>query len=190
MWHKSRVLVSTNHGSRITDHGSPITTMYFEKIKSKVQSRSQLVETVAHWRSLGERMVFTNGCFDLLHFGHLHYLSQARDLGHRLIIGVNDDASVRRLKGAHRPVKDEQTRAILLAGMECVDAVTIFTEDTPLDLIKTILPDILVKGGDWKPEQIVGSEVLLANGGEVHSLPYIEGNSTTNLESKILGNKN
>lgn len=172
--------------SRVTGHGSRITKMHFEKIQAKVQSRSQLAETVAHWRSMGERIVFTNGCFDLLHYGHLHYLAEARDLGHRLVIGVNADASVSRLKGPHRPIKDEQTRSLLLAAFECVDAVTIFEEETPLELIKTILPDVLVKGGDWKPEQIVGSDVVQANGGEVHSLPFVEGHSTTDLEAKIL----
>lgn len=172
------------HVSRISHH-----KMQFEKIQAKIQSRSQLAETVGHWRTLGEQVVFTNGCFDLLHYGHVHYLAQASDLGSRLIVGVNADASVNRLKGPTRPIKDEQTRSLLLAAMEFVDAVTIFKEDTPLELIKAILPDILVKGGDWRPDQIVGSEVVITNGGEVHSLPYIEGNSTTDLEKKILGRK-
>jgi D-glycero-beta-D-manno-heptose 1-phosphate adenylyltransferase len=159
--------------------------MFFEKIKSKVQTRAEIGQTVAAWKAAGEKIVFTNGCFDLLHLGHVHYLAQARDLGGRLVIGVNADASVRRLKGPHRPIQDEHTRTHLLAALAFVDAVVIFEEDTPLDLIKTILPDVLVKGGDWRPEQIVGSAEVLANGGEVRSLAFLEGFSTTNIETKI-----
>lgn len=132
-------------------------------------------------------IVFTNGCFDLLHYGHLHYLSAARELGDRLIVGLNSAASVSRLKGPHRPINDEATRQHLLAALEVVDAVVVFEEDTPLELIRNIMPDILVKGGDWKPEQIVGSQLVLEAGGQVRSLPYIEGYSTTAIEAKIAG---
>ncbi len=162
--------------------------MTFQKIQAKVQSWVQLAETVGHWREHGDRIVFTNGCFDLMHYGHIHYLAQAKDLGHRLVIGVNSDASVSRLKGPNRPIKNEQTRSLLLAALACVDAVVIFGEDTPLELIQLVVPDVLVKGGDWKPEQIVGSDVVLASGGEVHSLAFIEGFSTTNIEEKIRKN--
>jgi len=159
--------------------------MFFEKIKAKIHGREQLVNSVAHWRKLGDRVVFTNGCFDLLHYGHIHYLATAKDLGERLVIGVNSDQSVSRLKGPKRPVKDGQTRLHILAALACVDAVVLFEEDTPLSLIESILPDVLVKGGDWKPDQIVGADVVLKNGGEVLSLPFVEGYSTTNYETKI-----
>lgn len=159
---------------------------FFEKIQAKVQSLPQLLETVAHWRSQGERMVFTNGCFDLLHFGHIHYLANARDLGHRLIVGVNADASVRRLKGPTRPLQDEQTRQHVLAALACVDAVVCFEDDTPLALIRAISPEVLVKGGDWKPDQIIGADIVVGKGGEVYSLPFVEGFSTTGIEQKIL----
>ena len=161
---------------------------FFSTLASKIHTWEQLPATLARWRAAGEKIVFTNGCFDLLHYGHLHYLADARDLGDRLVIGLNSAASVRRLKGPTRPINDELTRAHLLAALQVVDAVVIFDEDTPLDLIKLVQPDILVKGGDWQPEQIVGSGVVLARGGKVLSLPYIQGYSTTNIEQKILAN--
>lgn len=159
---------------------------FFSTIESKIQTIEQLVATLNDWRLKGEKVVFTNGCFDLLHYGHLHYLAQARDLGDRLVIGLNSAGSVRRLKGPNRPINDELTRTHTLAALAMVDAVVVFEEDTPINLIRHVHPDILVKGGDWKPEQIVGSDVVLANGGKVFSLPYIEGYSTTNIEQKIL----
>ncbi|HRI60029.1 MAG TPA: D-glycero-beta-D-manno-heptose 1-phosphate adenylyltransferase [Saprospiraceae bacterium] len=158
----------------------------FSTITAKIQTWGQLPATLGRWRAAGEIIVFTNGCFDLLHYGHLHYLSEARDLGDRLVIGLNSAASVRRLKGPTRPINDELTRTHLLAALEVVDAVVIFEEDTPLQLIQLVQPDILVKGGDWRPEQIVGSDVVLARGGKVLSLPFIQGYSTTNIEQKIL----
>jgi D-glycero-beta-D-manno-heptose 1-phosphate adenylyltransferase len=164
---------------------STSSTLFFETITSKIQTWQQLRESVAHWRQHGERIVFTNGCFDLLHPGHVHYLAGARDLGHRLVVGVNSDASVQRLKGPGRPIQDERSRQHVLAALACVDAVVLFEEDTPLELISAIVPDVLVKGGDWQPNQIVGADIVLKNGGEVHSLPYIEGFSTTNIEKKI-----
>lgn len=161
--------------------------MFFEKIQSKVQDMRQLMETANHWRTQGERIVFTNGCFDILHFGHVHYLAQAKDLGHRLVIGVNSDTSVQRLKGLSRPIQDEHTRLTILASLACVDAVVLFEEDTPYNLIAALRPDVLVKGGDWQASQIVGADLVLANGGEVRSLPFVEGFSTTKIEGKILG---
>lgn len=145
----------------------------------------QLPATLERWRQAGDRVVFTNGCFDILHYGHLHYLAEARDLGDRLVIGLNSGASVRRLKGPTRPINDELTRTHLLAALQVVDAVVIFDEDTPLELIRLVQPDVLVKGGDWRPEQIVGSDLVLAQGGKVLSLPFIQGYSTTNIEQKI-----
>lgn len=157
----------------------------FSTIESKIKTWEQIREKVAEWRAAGQKIVFTNGCFDILHFGHLHYLAQARDLGDRLVVGMNSGDSVRRLKGPTRPIHDETTRTHLLAALEPVDAVVIFEEDTPLELIKVVQPDILVKGGDWKPEQIIGSDLVLARGGKVQSLPFVAGYSTTNIEKKI-----
>lgn len=134
----------------------------------------------------GQKVVMTNGCFDLLHPGHITYLSEARTLGDLLIIAVNSDASVRRLKGEKRPILDEQTRALMLAALLPVSAVVIFEEDTPARLIGKILPDILVKGGDWPVSAIVGAELVLANGGEVKSLPFREGYSTTDIVGRVL----
>ena len=159
--------------------------MRFEKIHNKIQTWEDIKQTVTDWKSKGYKIIFTNGCFDLLHYGHIHYLAEARDLGDKLIVGMNSAASVRRLKGEHRPINDELTRQHLLAALEPIDALVVFEDDTPLDLIKMIMPDVLVKGGDWKPHQIVGSDVVLASGGEVKSLPYLEGYSTTNIEQKI-----
>lgn len=159
--------------------------MRFEEIKNKIQTWTQITETVSRWKSEGLKIVFTNGCFDLLHYGHIHYLAEARDLGDKLIVGLNSAESVRRLKGVNRPINDELTRQHLLAALEVVDAVVVFEEDTPYELIKIIQPNFLVKGGDWQPYQIVGSDIVLANSGEVRSLPYLEGYSTTNIEQKI-----
>ncbi len=159
---------------------------HFNHIHQKIQTFEEIEHTLAQWRAAGQRIVFTNGCFDLLHYGHLHYLSEARDLADRLVVGLNSAASVRRLKGPHRPINDELTRTHLLAALEVVDAVVIFEDDTPIELIKIVQPEILVKGGDWKPEQIVGSDLVLAKGGQVLSLPFVQGYSTTNIEQKIL----
>ena len=138
------------------------------------------------WRMKGDRIVFTNGCFDILHRGHVEYLQEAATLGDRLIIGVNSDASVRRLgKAPDRPLTDQDSRAKVLAALRFVDAVVIFDQDTPLELITTIGPDVLVKGGDWKAEQIVGGDVVQARGGEVRSLKMVDGFSTTALVEKI-----
>lgn len=156
-------------------------------IQQKIQDWTSIAQTVATWKKEGETIVFTNGCFDLLHYGHIHYLTAARALGHRLIIGLNSADSVRRLKGQHRPINDEATRLFLLASLQYVDAVVVFEEDTPLKLIELIVPDILVKGGDYEVSQIVGAEVVLQNGGEVKSLPFIDGYSTTKIEQKIKG---
>ncbi len=157
----------------------------FDNIHEKIQDWDALHETVKRWKSMGYKIIFTNGCFDLLHYGHLHYLSDAKDLGGKLVVGLNSAASVSRLKGKHRPINDELTRQHLLAALSVVDAVVVFEEDTPFELIKKIMPDVLVKGGDWQPSQIVGSDIVLAASGEVRSLPFVEGYSTTNIEQKI-----
>ncbi|MFM2268245.1 MAG: hypothetical protein RL757_1686 [Bacteroidota bacterium] len=160
-----------------------------EKIKNKVQTWEQIAQTAEKWRMMGAEIVFTNGCFDILHYGHLHYLADARTCGDRLIVGLNSAASVSRLKGEFRPINDELTRIFAIAALEFVDAVVVFEADTPLELIKIIRPDVLVKGGDWQPSQIVGSDFVLEMGGEVKSLPFVEGYSTTNIEQKILNRK-
>ncbi len=132
-----------------------------------------------------KKIVFTNGCFDILHRGHVSYLNEARALGDLLIIGLNSDASVKRLKGESRPINSEQDRKFVMENLKSVDFVEIFTEDTPLELIQEILPKVLVKGGDWKPDQIVGSGVVTENGGSVFSLKFIDGFSTTSTIEKI-----
>ncbi len=156
-----------------------------EKIKSKIFTQEEIKALVKNWKADQQKIVFTNGCFDILHYGHIHYLADARAQGDKLIIGLNSAASVSRLKGTHRPINDDLTRLYQLAVMECVDAVVIFEEDTPLNLIKLIMPDLLVKGGDWQPDLIVGAAEVMANGGEVKSLAFVEGYSTTDIETKI-----
>jgi rfaE bifunctional protein nucleotidyltransferase chain/domain len=158
---------------------------HLEVLQSKIMEPERALKQIAAWRINVDRIVFTNGCFDLLHPGHVKYLAEARDLGHRLVVGLNSDSSVKRLKGADRPVQDENARAFVLAGLSTVDAVIIFDEDTPLNLIKAIQPDVLVKGGDWPEDQIVGADIVKAGGGQVLSLPFSEGYSTSALIEKI-----
>jgi D-beta-D-heptose 7-phosphate kinase/D-beta-D-heptose 1-phosphate adenosyltransferase len=129
--------------------------------------------------------VFTNGCFDLMHLGHVTYLAQAASLGDVLIVALNSDASVSKLKGPHRPIQDEQSRSMIMGSMHVVSNVIIFKEETPMQLIDLIRPDYLVKGGDWQPDQIVGAELVQSYGGKVVSIPFVEGYSTTSIESKI-----
>ena len=141
---------------------------------------------VSAWRLKSDRVVFTNGVFDILHQGHVTYLEEAAALGHRLVVGLNSDASVKRLgKGDDRPLNNEVARARVLAALRCVDAVVIFDTDTPLELIRMLGPDVLVKGGDWAPERIVGAEHVLGLGGTVCSLPLVDGYSTTSLVERI-----
>lgn len=128
-----------------------------------------------------QKVVFTNGCFDLLHVGHVRYLKQARSLGNILVVGLNTDASVRKLKGPTRPIQNEDDRGEILSSLECVDLVTLFDDETPIELIKQVRPDFLVKGGDWKPETIVGFDFVSSYGGQVKSLNFIDGRSTTKI---------
>ena len=153
-----------------------------------VLDRAQL-DTLAAWRSAGERIVFTNGVFDLLHHGHVEYLEDARAHGDRLVVGVNSDASVRRLKGPQRPLIPGHERAELLAALESVDLVAIFEDDTPLELIEEVAPDVLAKGGDWALDRIVGREFVEARGGKVVSVRLREGRSTTTIVERILGGR-
>jgi rfaE bifunctional protein nucleotidyltransferase chain/domain len=134
----------------------------------------------------GKKIVFTNGCFDILHRGHVTYLNQARACGEALVVGINSDASVRQLKGEARPVVAQEDRKFLLENLRCVDAVFVFDSPTPLELIMAVRPHVLVKGGDWKIEQIVGAKEVLSWDGEVRSLTFVQGYSTTNLINKIL----
>ena len=132
-----------------------------------------------------QKVVFTNGCFDILHAGHVQYLEQAKQLGDILIVGLNSDASVKRLKGSSRPINNEQDRAMVLAALEAVDYVIIFSEDTPYELISQLQPDVLVKGGDWTEDKIVGADIVKAKGGAVYSLPFKEGLSSTKIIEAI-----
>jgi D-beta-D-heptose 7-phosphate kinase/D-beta-D-heptose 1-phosphate adenosyltransferase len=141
------------------------------------------------WRAAGERIVFTNGVFDLLHRGHVEYLEEARDLGDRLVVGLNTDASVRRLKGPERPIIPEHERAEVLAALECVDLVVAFDEDTPARLIADVRPDVLAKGGDWALEEIVGREFVETRGGRVERIRVREGWSTTRIIERIAAGK-
>ena len=137
------------------------------------------------WRFRNEKIVFTNGCFDILHRGHIEYLAKAAALGTKLIVGLNTDASVRRLKGDARPVNDEQARALALASLVFVDEVILFDTDTPRELIEFVRPDVLVKGGDYRPNDIAGHDVVEARGGEVVTIPLVEGYSTTSIIERM-----
>lgn len=151
---------------------------------ARVLDRAHLNQVINDYKKQNKKIVFTNGCFDLLHIGHVTYLDQAAALGDVLIVGINSDESVKKLKGPTRPIQSEMDRASILAALKSVDHTVIFTEETPYELIKIIKPDILVKGGDWKPEQIVGSDIVSSYGGEVKSLLFLDGKSTTNIIEK------
>jgi D-beta-D-heptose 7-phosphate kinase/D-beta-D-heptose 1-phosphate adenosyltransferase len=152
----------------------------------KIFDRAELLIERERLRREGKRLVFTNGCFDLLHPGHVRYLAHARSLGDALAVALNSDASVRALKGEGRPVLNQDERAEVLAALEAVDYVTVFDEETPRELIAALLPDLLVKGGDWPIEEIVGREEVEAAGGQVLSLPFVEGSSTTDIIQRIV----
>jgi rfaE bifunctional protein nucleotidyltransferase chain/domain len=157
-----------------------------EFIQNKIcNAPEELLQKISLWNDGGEKIVFTNGVFDLLHRGHVDYLAKARDLGDRLIIGVNTDASVIKLKGPHRPIQDEYSRMLILASFEFVDAVILFGDQTPYELIKMVQPDVLVKGSDYKAEDIVGYDIVTAKGGQVKTIDFIPGFSTSLIEQKI-----
>lgn len=157
----------------------------WNKLQAKVYTTDTLQSQIAEWRKDNQKIVFTNGCFDLLHLGHVDYLAKARDLGDKLIIGLNTDTSVSRIKGPSRPIKDQKSRATILAAMQFVDAVIFFDEETPIGLITWVKPDVLVKGGDYTLEGIVGHEIVLEKGGEVKTIPFVEGYSSSKLIEKI-----
>ena len=155
--------------------------VFTDKIESKLFHLNDLLKRIEFWRRLGDKIVFTNGCFDILHQGHARLLASCSEMGERLVIGLNSDTSVKRLKGEGRPVNDQQSRAVLLAALQFTDAIVIFEEDTPETLIHAIKPDILVKGGDWKPEETAGSSFVKSYGGQVKVVPYLNGFSTTGI---------
>lgn len=152
---------------------------------AKIATLAQLTDSIATWKSEGKKVVFTNGVFDLLHLGHITYLAKAAELGDKLIIGLNTDASVKRLKGESRPVNDQSNRAALLAALFFVDAVILFEEDTPRELITLLMPDVLIKGADYTVENIAGAKEVLANGGEVKTISLVDGYSSTAIINKI-----
>lgn len=166
----------------------------FKAVKNKVLTKEQLLAVIKTWKADHQKIVFTNGVFDLLHRGHIEYLAQTADFGTKLIVAVNADASVKRLgKGDSRPLQDEYSRALIIAAMEFVDAVVVFDADTPLNIISEIQPDVLIKGGDYDAnctdaadkKYIVGSDVVNQNGGTVNVIQFVEGYSTTKIEEKI-----
>jgi D-beta-D-heptose 7-phosphate kinase/D-beta-D-heptose 1-phosphate adenosyltransferase len=155
-------------------------------MKEKIKEKEDLQSILENLRANGKRIVFTNGCFDLLHTGHLRYLEKAKALGDLLVVGVNSDSSVQRLKGPERPILPLAERMEILSGLECVDYIISFDESTPLELISFLKPTLLIKGGDWTEETTVGREVVEGLGGKVVILPFLEGNSTTTIIQTIL----
>jgi len=151
----------------------------------KICDLTKMTGLVSAWKKEGKKVIFTNGVFDLLHIGHITYLAKASELGDKLIIGLNSDNSVKRIKGDDRPINDQNSRAALLAALFFVDGIVLFEEDTPLSLISTLLPDILVKGADYAVENIVGAKEVIANGGEVKTIDFVEGYSSTSIIEKI-----
>lgn len=163
---------------------------HLQTLQNKIMDLPSLIQKVNEWRSEGCKIVFSNGCFDILHRGHIDYLAHAADLGGKLIIGLNTDASVSRIKGPTRPINDEKSRAFVLSSLSFVSAVTFFDEPTPYELIRIIQPDILVKGADYKAEDIVGYDIVTARGGTVETIPLVSGYSTTAIETRIREAKN
>ncbi len=159
-----------------------------EQIKAKIQDRENLGEILRKVRDSGGKVVFTNGCFDIIHRGHVEYLAEAADLGEVFVIGINSDTSVKKLKGENRPAVDQESRAMTLASFEFVDYVVLFDEDTPSELMQVLLPNVWVKGGDYTDlKELPEYKVLMEIGGEVVILPFVEGFSTTDIYNKILG---
>jgi rfaE bifunctional protein nucleotidyltransferase chain/domain len=156
-----------------------------EKAVTKIKSREEAQVQVKAWQAKGDTVVFTNGCFDLLHLGHVDYLEKARELGDRLVIGLNTDDSVSRFKGPERPLQDQDSRARILASLQFVDLVVFFNEDTPFDLISALIPNVLVKGSDYLAENIVGADVVKKAGGVVKTIDFVPGYSTTRIVEKI-----
>ena len=165
---------------------TPVLLKHLEVINSRIHSAQTILRSIGEWRLKGKKIVFTNGCFDILHLGHVDYLSKAADCGDVLIVGVNSDASTKMLnKGSNRPIQDQHSRSAIVASLHFVDAVVVFDEETPYELIKLIQPDVLVKGADYKVEQIAGHDIVLQRGGEVKLVELVKGYSTTSIEARI-----
>ena len=158
---------------------------HLKDINSKIYNLDTLTTQVEQWKKSGNKIVFTNGCFDIIHRGHIEVLASTADLGNKLIIGLNSDQSIQNIKGEGRPIIDEQSRAVLLAALSFVDAIILFSQDTPLKLIGALLPNVLAKGGDYEIENIVGHEIVQQNGGKVKLIPFIDGYSSTSIIKKI-----
>lgn len=156
-----------------------------QTIQNKIVSWEDAQKIISSWKKDSEMIVFTNGCFDIIHKGHVFYLAKARDLGTKLIVGLNTDESVSRLKGAKRPVKELESRALTLAAFSCIDLIVPFGEETPLELISLLIPNILVKGSDYEIKDIVGADVVIANGGKVETIDFVTGFSSTNYFNRI-----
>ena len=154
-------------------------------INRKIYNLDILTTQVEQWKKSGNKIVFTNGCFDIIHKGHIEVLANTADLGNKLIIGLNSDQSIQKIKGEGRPIIDEQSRAILLSALSFVDAIILFSEETPLKLIGALLPDVLAKGGDYEIKNIVGNKIVQQNGGKVKIVPLIDGYSSTSIIKKI-----
>ena len=167
----------TKFGTAVVEIAEVIEELYGET--DKIQTMDTIEQTLSSQRN--KTIVFTNGCFDILHIGHIRYLKEAKAKGDILVLGLNSDASVKRLKGNDRPINNQKDRMDMLAEMEFIDYIVIFEDDTPLDLIKKVKPDILVKGGDYTPENIVGADFVKGRGGRVEVIPFVEGKSTTNI---------
>lgn len=158
---------------------------HYQRIKHKIIQDDELDHLINKWKQNGEKIVFTNGCFDIIHQGHIDYLAKAAEKGTKLFIGVNTDQSVSKLKGPKRPIQDEVSRLMILASMEFVDALILFGEETPINLIDRIIPHILVKGSDYQAKDIVGYKTVVDNGGKVETLDFLPGFSTSNIEKRI-----
>ena len=158
---------------------------HLKDINAKIFTLNSLKNQVNIWKKDGQKVVFTNGCFDIIHRGHIEVLTRTADLGNKLIIGLNSDSSIQKLKGGNRPIIDEDSRAILLAALGFVDAIIFFSEETPINVISTLKPNVLAKGGDYKISEIVGREIVQKNGGDIVLVPFIDGFSSTNIIDKI-----
>ncbi len=162
---------------------------HLEIIRRKIVDLNTLQHSIYRWDFLSKKVVFTNGCFDILHLGHIDYLSKASDLGDILVVGVNSDASTRRLKGPHRPINNEEQRSVLLASIQFIDAIVIFDEPTPLELIKIVRPAVLVKGSDYNLSNIVGADIVQSYNGQVKTIDFLPGYSTSLIEERIISGR-
>jgi D-glycero-beta-D-manno-heptose 1-phosphate adenylyltransferase len=163
---------------------------HLHRIQKKLMNSAQLIDQLNQWQKEGCKIVFSNGCFDIIHLGHIDYLARAADFGDKMVIGLNTDSSVSKIKGPTRPINDEHSRAMVLASLEFVSAIILFDEPTPYELIRLVQPDVLVKGADYKPEEIVGYDIVTAKGGVVKTIPFVDGYSTTRIEQRIREAKN